>query len=95
MLDNYNADQAGQFPPYWNPDGSHVWTITGGVVTSFLEQAGNQEEAPTLDPALVFGTEDRPGCHSSAGVAKTGGKSPAYGGQRTGDVSRWFKTKAK
>lgn len=39
-LENYNVDETGQLQPAWNPYGSHAWTITGGVVTSFVDQAG-------------------------------------------------------
>ena len=58
--------------------------------------ASNQEEGAPPSTAMAFGTESCMGCHSSAGVAKSGTPSdPTFGGQLTGDFSWLLQQKAQ
>ena len=59
------------------------------------QDASSQEEGNPPDTTPIFGTESCMGCHSSAGVAWTGGAEPKYGGQLTGDFSWLLQKKAK
>jgi hypothetical protein len=80
-----------------NPTPVYLTNIT--METYF--QVGNQsatlqQEGNPKSTVQVFGTESCTGCHSSAGIAKSGTpQNPAYSGQLTADFSWLMQIKAQ